>query len=75
LESKLVTSLNSFLNACDALDLRQESHHLRNDVNQAWWNTLVVLPLGRLRQKDYDFEASLGYNSVILSEKIKEEMV
>lgn len=26
-----------------------------------WWHTPIILALGRLRQKEYEFENSLGY--------------
>jgi hypothetical protein len=29
--------------------------------SQAWWHTPVILALGRLRQEDEEFEASMGY--------------
>jgi hypothetical protein len=28
---------------------------------QEWWHTSVISALRRLRQKDHDFEANLGY--------------
>ena len=30
-------------------------------TSQAWWRMPVILVLGRMRQEDYKFEASLGY--------------
>jgi hypothetical protein len=29
--------------------------------SQVWWFTPVILALGRLKQEDHEFEASLGY--------------
>jgi hypothetical protein len=30
-------------------------------TNQVWWHMLIILGLGRLRKKDFEFQASLGY--------------
>jgi hypothetical protein len=35
----------------------------------AWWYILLILLLGRLRQEDSKFMASLGLHSEILSQK------
>jgi hypothetical protein len=29
--------------------------------SQAWWCTSVIPAFGRVRQEDYEFEASVGY--------------
>jgi hypothetical protein len=41
-------------------------------TGQLWWYTLVIPALGRLRQEDFEFEASLGLYSENLSLKKKE---
>jgi hypothetical protein len=33
----------------------------RINESHAWWYTPVIPGLGRLRQKDHEFEATLGY--------------
>jgi hypothetical protein len=32
-----------------------------NNVSKEWWHTPVIPALGRLRQENHEFEASLGY--------------
>jgi hypothetical protein len=32
-----------------------------SEMLQAWWYNPVIPTLGRLKQKDQEFEASLGY--------------
>jgi hypothetical protein len=39
--------------------------------SQAWWYTPVIPALGRLRQEDHDFEASLGYRRTRCLKKTK----
>jgi hypothetical protein len=38
-----------------------QSGHLKTLKVWAWWCTSVIPALGRLRQGDHEFEASLGY--------------
>jgi hypothetical protein len=33
----------------------------RPNINQIWWHTLTISALGRLKQEDHKFEASLDY--------------
>jgi hypothetical protein len=64
--------------------------HLKNEVmllqtqywSQAWWQTSVILALGRLRQEDYEFKVSLGCilrpvskQILILDNSNKEEII
>jgi hypothetical protein len=39
---------------------------------RAWWYTAVIPALGRLRQEDHEFKASLGHMSQIKKKKRKE---
>lgn len=41
--------------------------------SQLWWYKPVVKILWKLRQNVWDFEASLGYGSKILSQKTKQD--
>jgi hypothetical protein len=41
------------------------------DSTVVWWHMPIVPTLGRLRQEDSEFKASLGYNSETLSQKNK----
>jgi hypothetical protein len=34
---------------------------LLNKITLMWYHTLVIPTLGRLKQEDHEFEASLGY--------------
>jgi hypothetical protein len=39
----------------------RERERERYRESQAWWHTPIIPPLGRLRQEDQEFEASMGY--------------
>jgi hypothetical protein len=38
-------------------------------ANLKWWYTPIIPALKRLRQKDHEFQPSLGYRNKILSQK------
>jgi hypothetical protein len=45
---------------------------MRYNLSSVWWHTSAISTLGRLRQEDHEFEASLGKgNSETLSQTNK----
>jgi hypothetical protein len=53
-----------------------KSHRTVEELSWVWWFTPVLLALGRLKQEDHEFNASLGYigRPYLRKKKVKESI-